>query len=239
MRKGEPKLPIERLKKLAEKRRESILEKCHPAIFELAGLLKETIEAQNSLRSNSPRELEDEIEAKAHKRLEEIRRKYSGPVQPAPNTFAAQMIHSDAALKSESDALGVAEWIHWERHKIPAKIDLKKRQAGDWDASRRILRTARDLEQLRCGRGPLQRPKGNLEHSNVFEVLWGLGIEKLTPLELTDFFEAHCPCESEEHDPDALKKQRNRFQNALQSCQPRVNCVRRTQRNVTQSRSHR
>jgi hypothetical protein len=149
-------------------------------------------------------------------RLREIKQKYSGPIPPAPNTFATQTIFSRKALKSKSDAQGIAEMIHWERHKIPRIQDLKKMAARDWDASRRVQRTLSDLEQLRCGKGPIQSFKGDLEHRNIFETLWGFGLERLTPTELADFFDRFCPCGSEEHDTDALKKQRTRFKRAIQ-----------------------
>jgi len=208
--------PVEKVREWTEKRQESIIEKCHPATFELAQLFKECIEARKALGANLSPELIAKIDARMEERLEAIKRKYSGPVPPGPNTFAAQIIFSDEALTSESDTQGIVETLHWERWKIPLKQDLEKVRARDWDASRRVQRTISDLEQLRCGEGPIQRFRGNLEHSNMFQVLWGFGIENLTPLELADFFDSFCPCGSAEpHDPDALKKQRARFQIVL------------------------
>lgn len=215
MRRGEPRLPVERVKELTDKRHESIVSKCHPAIFEFAQLLKESIEASKSLGPNPPHELVAEIEARTERGLAEIKRKYSGPVQPAPNTFAAQIIFSDEALTSNSDALGIAEAIHFARHKTPAKVDAKKRAQRNWDASRRILRTTSELEQLRCGKGPLPPFKGHLDHGSMFTILWNFGIEKLTAEELADFFDTYCPCGLQEHDPDALKKHRARFKRIL------------------------
>ncbi|HEV2304367.1 MAG TPA: hypothetical protein VGR93_02515 [Candidatus Acidoferrales bacterium] len=196
------------------------MSKCHPAIFELASLLKECIEATNQLGPNAPKELIEKIEAKIDNGSQQIMEKYSGPVQPTPNTFAAQIIFSDAAFKSDSDEQGIAEWIHFQRHKIPAKVDAEGRARKDYDAGRRTLRTASDLEQLRCGKGPLRPFKGDLDHQTMFEALWGFGIEKLSPEELADFFDSYCPCGlgtdgSEVHDPDALKKQKARFQKIL------------------------
>jgi hypothetical protein len=48
----------------------------------------------------------------------------------------------------------------------------------------------------------------------MFETLGGFGVERLTPEELVIFFDEYCPC-GKVHDPDALKKVRNRFQKLL------------------------
>lgn len=211
MRRAEPNLPAERVKVLAKKREKSIEAKCHPAIFEIAQLHKELIEALKALPVGSPQEVIATIETRMDKRLKEIEQKYSGPIPPAPNTFTAQIIFSDAALRADSDAQGIAESMHFERHRIPAKVDVERRARKDWNATRRLLRTTSDLEQLRCGKGPIQAFKGNLDHSTMFQTLWGFGIEKLGPEELADFFDRFCPCSCEGHSADALKNQRARF----------------------------
>lgn len=94
------------------------------------------------------------------------------------------------------------------------KVDLKKRQQKDWPASRKVLRTLSDLERLRCGQR-IRPFKGDLEHSNMFQTMWGFGLEKLNPEELAYFFDWYCPCGSKEHDPEALRKQRNRFKHLM------------------------
>ncbi len=200
----------------AQKRWMSIQAKCHPASFELAQLLKDSIRAMQALGPNPPGQISARIERKVHGRLQEIHRKYSGSASPAPDTFPAQVLFSKMALKSESDDQGVKEWIHWKRHKRPMKQDVRGMQTRDWEASRRVLRTVGDSEQLRCGKGPIRPFKGDIEHSTVFETLWGLGLERLTTEELTDFFDKYCPCGTEIHDPESLKKQRARFRKALQ-----------------------
>jgi hypothetical protein len=217
MKKGDPKPAGARQsgqRRRVEQRQEAIVAKCHPAIFELAQLWKESIAALSSLGANPPPEILAELEAGLEKRSEAIQRKYSGNLPPDPNKFAAQVMFSEAALKSESDHRGVVEWIHFERHRTPLKADVGKRTAKDYEASRRILRTAGDVETLRCNR-KIQAFKGEIEHRNIFENLWGFGLENLTPEELAFFFDTYCPC-GKVHDPDALKKARNRFRQVLQ-----------------------
>ena len=212
MKKGDVtpgKMRVAQLAGRVQKRQEAIVAKCHPAVFEIARLWKDSLMALNSLGPNPPSELAKEIEGRFNRQLDETQKKYSGDASPAPNTFAAQVIFSDAALQSKSDDLGVAEWIHFERHKTSLKVDAKRRSSKDYDASRRILRTIGDLEELRCNR-KIHAFKGELEHRNMFETLWGLGVERFTPEELVIFFDEYCPC-GKVHDPDALKKLRNRF----------------------------
>jgi hypothetical protein len=206
---------VQQIRRRVEKRQEEIVAKCHPAIFEIAQIWKESMEALNTLGPTPPMERVAETQVRFHTRLAEIHQKYSGSSPPAPNTFAAQVIFSDAALQSESDDQGVAEWVHFERHRTPFKLDaVKRRSSKDYDASRRILRTVADLEALRCGKG-IKDFKGELEHRSMFETLWGFGLERLTPEELVIFFDTYCPSGCEVHDPDALKKTRNRFQQLL------------------------
>src|SRR6267142_2170125 len=105
MRKGQPRPVVERVEDLAEKRKNSILTKCHPALFELAPLWKESIIEFQRLGSNAPKELLAEFEQKFEKRLQEIQQKYSGPRPPAPNTFAAQAIFRNEENISDGDGI--------------------------------------------------------------------------------------------------------------------------------------
>jgi hypothetical protein len=212
MKKGQPKSVVQRVEDLAEKRRNSIQLKCHPALFELAPLWKESITEFKRLGPNAPKERLAELEQKFDKRLEEIHAKYSGPIPPAPNTFAAQTIFRNGENMSDTD--GIADWVHFDRHKVPLKHDLERRENRDWSSTSRVLRTATDMEQLRCGK-PIRPFKGNLEHQSMFESFWGFGLERLSPDELADFFDQFCPCAREGHDPDALKKHRARFARAI------------------------
>jgi hypothetical protein len=214
MKKGEPRPLLKRLEGIERKRRESIQTKCHPVIFELAQLWKTSAEARNALGQQPAPEDLAKLEARVETQLQDIYRKYSGSNPPQPNRFAAQVIFSEPTLASEVAATGIAEFLHWERHKIPLKKDLLEMERARGDASRRVLLTGLEYEALRCDN---QRPKpfkGDVEHSDIFKVLWGLGVEVLTPEELAVFFDEYCPC-GRVHSADALKRQRARFVKAL------------------------
>jgi hypothetical protein len=191
----------------------SIQEKCHPAMFEMAQLFKESIEALKNAGPNPSREAVQAIDARLDERVLEINKRYPDLAQFNSRAFIDQSIFSEAAFTS--DSRGVFEWIHFERHRIPFKQDGEDLRKGDWEASRRVQRTTADAEQLRCGKGPIIPFQGNLDHSNIFEMLWGLGIGKLTQQELVDFFDKYCPCGIEAHDSNVLRKYRVRFQRLL------------------------
>jgi hypothetical protein len=208
MRRGQARVEKRKL-------RDAIVEKCHPAIFDLAQLWKEHIEALRAFGQNPPRELIAKLEAHTERQLEEIHRRYSGTVPPDPNTFAAQTIFSKEALAGKTDEQGIAELLHWERHKTPLVQDVQKMEARNGEAARRVLQTGLEYEALRCEQKRPKPFKGNLEHSNMFETLYGFGLERLTSEELAEFFDTYCPCETETHDPDSLRKHRARFERDL------------------------
>jgi YD repeat-containing protein len=58
---------------------------------------------------------------------------------------------------------------------------------------------------------------GQTGHSCMFQALRGFGVESLSPEELADVFDWFCPCGREPYDPDALRKQRERFENSIRS----------------------
>jgi hypothetical protein len=194
---------------------ESIKQKCHPALFEMAELWKDLVTALRAAGPKPSKRVADELQAKFDERAIEIHNRYPDLSQIQDKEFAAYSIFSDAALTSESSLQGVSEWLYFERHKIPLKHDVELMQKGDWEASRRAQRTIADIERLRCNAGPILPFQGNLEHSNIFETTLGLGLEKLTQEELADYFDKYCPCGIEAHDPNALIKHRARFQKML------------------------
>lgn len=193
----------------------SIQQKCHPVVFDMSQLWKESIEDLKKASDNPSKEAVEALEARFLERAREINNRYPDLKELKADEFCAQNIFSEPMLTSKSTSQGITEWLHFERHRIPMKRDMELMKAGDWDASQRVQRTIRDIEQIRCGKGPIRPFQGNLEHSNIFETMWGLGVEKLTQEELADFFDRYCPC-GEAHDPGALKKHRERFRKALE-----------------------
>jgi hypothetical protein len=205
-----------------EKHRETrwklIQEKCHPAMFELALLFKESIEAQKNAGPNPSKEAVEAIITTLDERALAIHKRYPDLAQFNSRAYVEQSIFSEAAFAADSDSRGMFEWFHFERHRIRFRQDEEDARKGDWEASRRVQRTTADVEQLRCGKGPILSFQGNLDHSNIFQTMWGLGTEKLTQEELADFFDKYCPCGIGSHNAGTLGRYRERLnKSALES----------------------
>lgn len=211
MRRGEA---LVRVKEARERSNDEIVQNCHPAIFELAALWKEHIQGLNALGNTPPVELIAALESRTERKLKEIHRKYSETAPSIPNAPATLTIFSEVALSSKIDEQGIAEGLHWLRHKTPLQQDVAKMESKDGRAARRVMQTGIEYEALRCDRQKPRPFKNDLEHFTLFWALWDFGIGSLSPEALTDFLNDYCPCGTD-HDPNALRKQRGRFQKSL------------------------
>jgi hypothetical protein len=210
MRKGASLL--ERIQTARERRSDSIVRKCHPIVFELAPLYKEAVQAADGLHQTMTPELLQTIREKFTKQVGDIFAKYPDLEKHLPEKAIETSIHSDAAF--ENDAQGFVEALHWHRHRVPLKTDMRKIAQKNWEASCRAMRTERDFLQLQCGKTPIQPFKNDIEHAAMFEIFWDFGMADLTPEELADFFDMYCP-DGHNHEPDGLKRQRARFEKDL------------------------
>jgi hypothetical protein len=113
-------------------------------------------------------------------------------------------------------AQGIVEWLHWNRFRIPLWQDAVKAEYGDGAASKRVLRTAAEYEKRRLNPNWEPKFKRDLDHAAVFEMGLTLGLENLTEEELSDCFDALCPC-GQDHSSDALRKQRDRITEDLRA----------------------
>jgi hypothetical protein len=211
MRKGEAFL--ERVQSV-DRHWEAIEQKVHPALLDMAEAFKECIQGLHALGPAAPKELITEIKARFDKELAEIQRRFPELGQNSESSFPCETIYQ-SALENENEVVIVAEQLHWERFKIPLREDVKKMEARDGEASRRVLRTASDYEGLRCEN---QRPKpfkGNVNHSQILGFGIGLGLENLTAAELAIFFDRFCPGCRDAHNAVALRRQRAEFLRAI------------------------
>ena len=213
MRRGTP-LILERIEAAAKKRREGIKRKLDPALFKMLESYKELIEALKLLGPNPPKELAEEKWRRFEWKTTQIFVQHPGCVQPPENYFPVQTMFSDAARESVSDTQGVVEWIHWRRHGTTLEDDVKKMRV-DYEASLRVQRTYSDVEALRFGHA-IEPFKGKQEHADIFDFGIGLGLELLTPTELSDLFAEYCPCGCDDHSPDTLSHFRERFLERLE-----------------------
>jgi hypothetical protein len=111
----------------------------------------------------------------------------------------------------------LTELLHLQRHGTSRGADEKVARDGDTKAMKRLYRTRQDLLAIQFKQGPLRPPKISIDHLYMFAFGLCLGLEELTAEELAEFFDMHCWCGGKVHDPDALKKQRQRIKKILAS----------------------
>lgn len=140
-----------------------------------------------------------------------LREEYKGSKSGAP--VAADLIYlapRSFPLSVNEAAQGIVEWLHWNRFRIPLWQDALKADHGDLTASKRVLRTAGEYEERRLNPNWEPKFKHDLDHAAIFEMGLALGLEHLTEEELSECFDALCPC-GQSHSSDALRKQRDRI----------------------------
>jgi len=191
--------------------------KIHPALVDFAKLYKETIGAWKSLGPNPSWDRVAPIDERHREKLEEFRKKYADvPL----GSSAFDLIYVDGPTgwpPSQRDKdQDFLENLYWKHYKEPLWIALQKVQQGDVNAYRRVMRIGEYYQRRRFSQGAMKPAKGDADHSDLLEMGLDMGLGKLSPEELADFFDAFCPC-GKIHDADALKKQRLRTRKALRN----------------------
>jgi hypothetical protein len=132
---------------------------------------------------------------------------------------AYDFIHTGLPLKgpySDSDhQLGLRERLHWQRHHEVLKLDLQRLEKGDTKAFDRVVTTITDDYRSRFDPKWKATFRFDLDHSALFEMGLGFGLEDLTADDVEECFDKLCPC-GKKHDAEALKKQRQRMIRDLQ-----------------------
>ncbi|HUZ46415.1 MAG TPA: hypothetical protein VMW54_07235 [Terriglobia bacterium] len=207
----------ERIEKQARQRKERIEKLVAPPIREALKAYREAVQALHALGKSPPEELVKEIEQRLLLKGQDIAKRYpstkktnSEPTGPETIYARRPSVFDETKLRAYMDGPAIFEHLHWKRHSKPLQDDLSAGNGKNWEARQRVLRTVSDVEQLRCGQGPIKPFKTGIDHSDVFDFVLGFGLEKLTSEELADFFNEYCPCGRNDHDPERLKKQRAR-----------------------------
>lgn len=191
--------------------------KVHPAFLDFAAIYRRACEDERSADSPGSAKSIQTIRDSARREIEEIRRKYPDlPIALSPY----QTVHVSGPSMwppSPSDySRGFMERLFWNRYREPLWVAVQKAEGGDLKAQRRINRILEDYQRIRSGRGPLKPFKADMRHIALLEMGLALGLDKLSPDELADCFDAVCAC-GKEHSADALKKQRARLKKAIQA----------------------
>lgn len=187
-------------RKSVKDRIQAIGEKIHPALPVILDCYSEALKAVASLGKNPPREIVLQVQARLRANLEQK----LCPWPELPGSVL-NILYDFEQLTAEK---ALRAFLHFNRHGKSLTTDHAL-ATREYEAHKRIIRTEEDFATLRHSKGPISPSKFDAIHSDIFACGLGMGLEKLTPEELADFFEMHCWC-GEEHDPDSLKKQRAR-----------------------------
>jgi hypothetical protein len=191
--------------------------KTQPALVDFATLYKESVAALKALGPNPSWEGIASIEEKRGEKLEEFRKKYAD-VPLGASAFDLIYVGGPGGWPPSQRDMdqGLLENLYWKHYKEPLWIALQKAEQGDMNAYRRVTRICEQYQLRRFSQGPMKPAKGDPDHSDLLEMGLEMGLDKLSPEELADFFDAFCPC-GKIHDADALKKQRLRTRKALRA----------------------
>jgi len=144
-------------------------------------------------------------------RLRDINNRYS----PIPyNPLAYNYLTLDPP---KSDAEGILEYLHFHRHGESLRATETQDAKGDLDAWDKIARTQKDARILSFGKGPIKPFQEDVVHRQLLQLAICYEREQLTAEELAQCFDTYCACPKKNHDADALRKMRDRFEAELRA----------------------
>ena len=137
--------------------------------------------------------------------------------------IAAKILDLDledpSAVKELSDEQFMRSWLSWYKYAKTWQQLQYERNARKWWASQRILAVLKDYEKWRFGKLDPNDMRFKMDRPHFILMAFGLdfGLGKLTLNELADCFNALCTCGIAQHDPDNLRKLRDRILRSLET----------------------
>jgi hypothetical protein len=116
-----------------------------------------------------------------------------------------------------SDSEGIREYLHFHRHGESLRATETKDTQGDLDAWDKISRTEKDFRILAFGKGPIASFQEDVVQRQLLQLVICYESERLTAEELAQCFDKYCACGKKNHDMDALRKMRDRFEAELRA----------------------
>ncbi len=151
------------------------------------------------------------LERWSEQKLIEIDKRHKGTPF---NALAFSYLTLDPPLP---DSEGIREYLHFRRHGQSLRATRMKDAQGNLDAWDKIARTERDLRILTFGKGPIALFQDDAVHRQLLQLVICYEKERLTAEELVQCFDEFCKCGKENHDADALRKMRDRFEAELRA----------------------
>jgi hypothetical protein len=206
--------------------------KLPPVFFEISNLNQQFEKRWSELQKQAKRELEA-AGPKKPELQKEISDRFFGEVGRLNRWFEEHLVdidrrHAPVAYNPiaynyltldppTSDSEGIREYLHFQRHGEALRITQTKDSEGDLEAWDKISRSERDIRILAFGEGPIAPFQGDVVHRQLLEIVIFYERERLIAEELAQCFDKYCACGKENHDADALRKMRDRFETELQA----------------------
>jgi hypothetical protein len=105
--------------------------------------------------------------------------------------------------------IGVEEFSANHRFHRPFHTIIEEHWAGIPKSTSRYMRLEQDRQDVRYTL-KMCPPKGNIDHRVIMQTGLGLGLEKLSAVQLESYYSEFCPC-GKDHDADDLRKLRSRI----------------------------
>jgi hypothetical protein len=196
--------------------------KLYPVFFELADLNREFEKRLAALQRQWKPKLQrnamarfvrdrNQLEHWSEEQLADIDRRHK-PI--SYNPLAYSYLTLDPPV---SDSQGIREYVHFRRHGEALQVTKKKDALGDIKAWDKIARTERDVRILSFGKGPIKPFQEDPLHRQLLQLVICYEREQLTAEELAQCFDRYCACGKTNHETDALRKMRHRFEAELKA----------------------
>ena len=206
--------------------------KLQPVFFEIANLNQQFEKRWAELQKQAKRELEA-AGSKIPELQKELSARFFGEVGKLDRWFEEHLVdinrrHAPVPYNAiaynyltldppVSDSEGIREYLHFHRHGEALRVTQTKDAQGDLDAWDKISRTERDTRILAFGKGPIAPFQEDVVHRQLLQIVICYESERLTAEELAQCFDKYCACGKQNHDADALRKMRDRFEAELQT----------------------
>jgi hypothetical protein len=207
--------------------------KLHAVFFELADLSKGAEKRWAQLQNESREELRVAGPGASPEVRNEIVSRFVNGTAQLERWFTEQLVDIDKRYKPipynplaysyltldspMSDSEGLRQYLHFHRHGESVEVTEAKDAQGDLEAWDKLARTERDYRILAFGKGPIAPFQEDPVHRQLLQLVICYESERLTAEELAECFDKYCACRRKSHEPDSLRKMRDRFEAELKS----------------------
>jgi hypothetical protein len=207
--------------------------KMQPVFFELADLNQQFEERWSKIERECKQGLETAAGANAPEIKQQVLEYFRERVRELSRETDEKLVDIDKRYKPfsfnplafsyltldppSSDAEGIFEWLHFQRHGEGYWTTAMKDANGEIGAWDRISRTEKDFRIAVLGQGPIKPFRFDVEHRQLLELIICFEDQRLTAEELAHCVDCYCACGREHHEVNTLKRLRARLEADLRT----------------------